>query len=309
MNKKSTKQVVREAYGKIAQGSGCGCGSSCCGPDTATLSKSIGYTDEDLKKSPGEANLSLGCGNPTAIASLKPGEMVLDLGSGAGFDCFLAAEQVGPKGKVIGVDMTPEMVEKARDIARQRGIKNVEFRLGEIEALPVADASVDVVLSNCVINLSTDKPQVFREVHRVLTPGGRIVIPIGGAPAVLCERDGTSIVSLPGVPGELRAIFEDSFESLFGLAYYEERSLIVATQDESAIADQLASAEAGFPEIYVKSRARQIGSARVIRITLSARGRDAAAVTALLEPAARQLLEQIAAAGYSIGSAPETDVR
>jgi SAM-dependent methyltransferase len=176
MNKKSTKQVVREAYGKIAQGSGCGCGSSCCGPDTATLSKSIGYTDEDLKKSPGEANLSLGCGNPTAIASLKPGEMVLDLGSGAGFDCFLAAEQVGPKGKVIGVDMTPEMVEKARDIARQRGIKNVEFRLGEIEALPVADASVDVVLSNCVINLSTDKPQVFREVHRVLKPGGRIAV-------------------------------------------------------------------------------------------------------------------------------------
>jgi SAM-dependent methyltransferase len=176
MNKKSTKQVVREAYGKIAQGSGCGCGSSCCGPDTATLSKSIGYTDEDLKKAPGEANLSLGCGNPTAIASLKPGEMVLDLGSGAGFDCFLAAEQVGPKGKVIGVDMTPEMVEKARDIAQKRGIKNVEFRLGEIEALPVADASVDVVLSNCVINLSTDKPQVFREVHRVLKDGGRIAI-------------------------------------------------------------------------------------------------------------------------------------
>jgi arsenite methyltransferase len=176
MNKKSTKQVVREAYGKIAQGSGCGCGLSCCGPDTATLSKSIGYTDEDLKKAPGEANLSLGCGNPTAIASLKPGEVVLDLGSGAGFDCFLAAEQVGSRGKVIGVDMTPEMVEKARDIAKKRGVRNVEFRLGEIEALPVADASVDVVLSNCVINLSTDKPQVFREVHRVLKPGGRIAV-------------------------------------------------------------------------------------------------------------------------------------
>jgi len=136
-----------------------------------------------------------------------------------------------------------------------------------------------------------------------------IANPVGGAPGVLRACGDTTLVSLPGVPGELRAIFEDSFESLFGLAYYEERSLIVATQDESAIADQLASAEAGFPEIYVKSRARQIGSARVIRITLSARGRDAAAVTALLEPAARQLLEQIAAAGYSIGSAPETDVR
>jgi len=176
MNKKSTKQVVREAYGKIAQGSGCGCGPSCCESDTATLSKSIGYTDEDFKKAPGEANLSLGCGNPTAIASLKPGEVVLDLGSGAGFDCFLAAGQVGPKGKVIGVDMTPEMVEKARDIAKKRGVRNVEFRLGEIEALPVADASVDVVLSNCVINLSTDKPQVFREVYRVLKDGGRIAI-------------------------------------------------------------------------------------------------------------------------------------
>ncbi len=174
-----TKRVVREAYGKIAKspkGSSCCGGDPCCGTDTSILSKSIGYTDEDLQKAPEEANLSLGCGNPTAIASLKPGEVVLDLGSGAGFDCFLAAEQVGPKGHVIGVDMTPEMVEKARDIAKKRGIRNVEFRLGEIEALPVADASVDVILSNCVINLSTDKSQVFREVHRVLKDGGRIAV-------------------------------------------------------------------------------------------------------------------------------------
>jgi len=137
-----------------------------------------------------------------------------------------------------------------------------------------------------------------------------IANPVGGAPGVLRPCGDTTIVSLPGVPGELRAIFEDSFEGLFGdlfgAAHYEERSLVVATQDESAIADQLARAEAGFPDVYVKSRARQLGSARVIRITLSARGRDAAAVATVLEPAAQQLLEQIAAAGYSIGSAPET---
>jgi SAM-dependent methyltransferase len=173
-----TKKVVREAYGKIAKSptnSGCCCGGT-CGPEAKQYAKSLGYSDKELKVIPEEANLALGCGNPTAIAGLKKGEVVLDLGAGAGFDCFLAAEQVGPKGKVIGVDMTPEMVEKARDIAKKRGVRNVEFRLGEIEALPVADASVDVVLSNCVINLSTDKPQVFREVHRVLKPGGHIAI-------------------------------------------------------------------------------------------------------------------------------------
>jgi len=174
-----TKRVVREAYGKIAKspkGSSCCGGDSCCGPTIKDYAKSLGYSEQELRAIPQEANLGLSCGNPTAIAGLKKGEVVLDLGAGAGFDCFLAAEQVGPKGKVIGVDMTPEMVEKARDIAKKRGVRNVEFRLGEIEALPAADASVDVVLSNCVINLSTDKPQVFREVHRVLKPGGRIAI-------------------------------------------------------------------------------------------------------------------------------------
>jgi len=174
-----TKRVVREAYGKIAKsqkGSSCCGGDPCCGPTTKDYAKSLGYSEQELRAIPQEANLGLSCGNPTSIAGLKKSEVVLDLGSGAGFDCFLAAEQVGPKGKVIGVDMTPEMVERARDIAKARGIQNVEFRLGEIEALPVADSSVDAVLSNCVINLSTDKPQVFREVQRVLKPGGRIAI-------------------------------------------------------------------------------------------------------------------------------------
>jgi len=173
-----TKKVVREAYGKISKnpkGSGCCCGRS-CGPEAKQYAKSLGYSEKELKVIPEEANLALGCGNPTAIAGLKAGEVVLDLGSGAGFDCFLAATQVGPEGKVIGVDMTTEMVERARDIAQKRGVRNVDFRLGEIEALPVADASVDVVLSNCVINLSPDKPQVFREVYRVLKDGGRIAV-------------------------------------------------------------------------------------------------------------------------------------
>jgi arsenite methyltransferase len=175
MDKKKTQKIVREAYGKIAQGQeGCGCGTR--GPDTKEFAKSIGYSEEELKAIPDEANLALSCGNPTALASLKKGEVVLDLGSGAGFDCFLAATKVGQSGKVIGVDMTPEMIEKARENAKKNKAENVEFRLGEIENLPVADNSIDVVISNCVINLSADKPRVFREVYRTLKPDGRIAI-------------------------------------------------------------------------------------------------------------------------------------
>ncbi|MBI4721482.1 MAG: arsenite methyltransferase [Candidatus Stahlbacteria bacterium] len=175
MNKKETQKIVREAYGKIAQRQeGCGCGT--CGPDTKEFAKSIGYSEEELKVIPDEANLALSCGNPTALAILKEGEVVLDLGSGAGFDCFLSATKVGPKGKVIGIDMTPEMIEKAKKNAKKNGVENVEFRLSEIEKLPVEDNSVEVVISNCVINLSADKINVFQEVHRVLMPGGRIAI-------------------------------------------------------------------------------------------------------------------------------------
>jgi ubiquinone/menaquinone biosynthesis C-methylase UbiE len=140
------------------------------------IGKSIGYSDSDVDSVPEGANLGLGCGNPIALASLKKGEVVLDLGSGAGFDCFLASPRVGPDGKVIGVDMTPEMLDKARENSRRGKYKNVEFRLGEIENLPVADSSVDVIISNCVINLSQDKPKVFREAFRALRPGGRLMV-------------------------------------------------------------------------------------------------------------------------------------
>lgn len=168
------REVVREAYGRIAeQGGGCGCGVGCCGPDVATP-LSIGYSQADVEAAPEAASIGLGCGNPQLIASLKAGEDVLDLGAGGGFDCFLAAKQVGPSGRVIGVDMTPAMVTRARANAVQVGVRNVEFRLGEIEHLPIPDASVDVVLSNCVLNLSPEKPAVFREVFRVLRPGGRL---------------------------------------------------------------------------------------------------------------------------------------
>lgn len=170
---KAIKKAVREGYARIARE-----GSSCCGSTAATqnLSKVIGYTDEDLTSVPEGANLGLGCGNPVALASLREGEVVLDLGSGAGFDCFLAANKVGKKGKVIGVDMTPEMLERARGNAEKGGYRNVEFRLGEIENLPAADNSVDAVISNCVINLSPDKRRVFAEAFRVLKPSGRLMV-------------------------------------------------------------------------------------------------------------------------------------
>ncbi len=179
--KKDIKKQVKESYGKIAatNGScGCSCSGSCCGdsPSAQEASQKLGYNAEDLAAIPQDANLGLGCGNPTAFASLQKGETVLDLGSGAGIDCFLAARKVGEKGRVIGVDMTPEMIGKAQKNAEKGNYRNVEFRLGEIEHLPVDDNSVDVVISNCVINLSPDKEQVFQEIFRVLKPGGRIMV-------------------------------------------------------------------------------------------------------------------------------------
>jgi len=176
------RELVRIRYADIVEGgdepkSCCDSSASCCSPvDPKEISKKLGYSAEDVEAVPKDANLGLGCGNPQAIAALKLGETVLDLGSGAGFDCFLASPQVGADGRVIGVDMTPEMVSKARDNMRAGGYKNVEFRLGEIEHLPVADNCVDAIISNCVINLSPDKQQVVNEAFRVLRPGGRLAV-------------------------------------------------------------------------------------------------------------------------------------
>jgi SAM-dependent methyltransferase len=183
MDREAIKKSVREHYAGVARNEGGCCASpavaatNCCGlADVGAVGKIIGYSDEEMAAVPEGANLGLGCGNPLAFAELKEGDVVVDLGSGAGFDCFIAAQRVGQTGRVIGVDMTPDMIERARGNARKSKASNVEFRLGEIEHLPVADASADMIISNCVINLSTDKPQVFREALRVLKAGGRLMV-------------------------------------------------------------------------------------------------------------------------------------
>ncbi len=228
------RQEVRENYASVAQRTAagdCGCGpSSCCGDGGAELSEDLalemGYTREDLAGMPEGANMGLGCGNPQAIASLRPGQTVLDLGSGGGFDCFLAARKVGEEGRVIGVDMTPEMLSKARANAERGRLDNVEFRLGEIERLPLADGSVDVILSNCVINLSPDKPAVFREAYRVLRPGGRLAV--------------SDVVAAGEIPAELLEKAEYYSACITGAASVDDLESMIA--------------EAGFVEIRIRPR-------------------------------------------------------
>ena len=246
------RAAVRQAYGAVAtqekQSGCCGGGSSCCGP-TGSSSKQLGYTDADLAAVPEGADLGLGCGNPQVIAGLRPGERVLDLGSGAGFDAFLAAQQVGPTGHVIGVDMTPEMIDRAKANAAKTGLAHVDFRLGEIEHLPVEDASVDVIMSNCVINLAPDKPMVFREAFRVLAPGGRLaisdVVAIGDIPAAIAADPAayTGCVAGAASVAELeRMIAAAGFEDVRIAVQVQSRTLIEEWRPGSGAEQFVASA-------------------------------------------------------------------
>jgi arsenite methyltransferase len=241
---------VRAAYGKVAE-SGCGCGVGCCAPRREKgegrvperLSMALGYSAEELGSVPDGADLGLGCGNPQAIAALRGGETVLDLGSGAGFDCFLAAQRVGRSGRVIGVDMTPEMIRKARSNAARVDAPNVEFRLGEIERVPVPDAAVDVILSNCVINLSPDKARVFREAYRVLKPGGRLAIADVVALRPMPPELASSVEALTGCVAGAVPVVE--LTALLRQAGFEDVKIV--TQAESgAIIDQCMPGAGGY---------------------------------------------------------------
>ena len=240
MKEAEIKKVVREGYAERVKqkDSCCAPTNSCCGSTSTaqTISKAIGYTDEELTSVPEEANLGLGCGNPTAMASLVEGETVLDLGSGAGFDCFLAANKVGKRGKVIGVDMTPEMIDKARANAQEGDYENVEFRLGEIENIPAADNSVDVVISNCVINLSPDKKRVFREAFRVLKPGGRLMV--------------SDMVLLKELPDFIRNSIEAYVGCISGAMLKDEYIGVIR---EAGFREVKIIGEAVFPSEYIAS--------------------------------------------------------
>lgn len=239
------RSAVREVYGNIARNGG-GCGPGCCGPGPSA-SRALGYSAEQLEAVPEGANLGLGCGNPQAIAALRPGETVLDLGSGGGFDCFLAAQQVGPTGRVIGVDMTAEMVTKARANARALQA-SVDFRLGEIEHLPVADATVDVILSNCVINLSPDKAAVFREAFRALKPGGRLAISDVVAIRPIPEALSRDVAAVAGCVAAAASV--ETLRGLLASAGFEEIRISVQDESREVIAGWLP--EAGI-ERYVRS--------------------------------------------------------
>jgi len=255
------RQEVRDAYAQVAQASaengGCGVGASCCGvSDDAAIntliSTRLGYSADDLAAVPAGADMGLGCGNPKAIASLQPGEVVVDLGSGGGFDCFLAASEVGGEGRVIGIDMTPDMLSKARNNTIKGRYHNVEFRLGEIEHLPVADNTADVIISNCVINLSPDKAQVFRDAYRILKPGGRLAI--------------SDVVATVELPQEMR----------------NDSQLIAGCMGNASLIEDLESimAEAGFSDIRIQPKDE---SREFIRDWAPGRGMEDYVVSATIE--------------------------
>lgn len=273
MSESANDQVrsqVREHYGKIAEAPfAVGCAPGCCAPTQGT-SRLLGYSDADLAAVPEGADLGLGCGNPQAIASLRPGERVLDLGSGAGFDCFLAARAVGDHGRVIGVDMTPAMLTKARENAEKGGYPNVDFRLGEIEHLPVADGEVDVILSNCVVNLSPDKEAVFREAFRVLAPGGRIAISDVVALEPLPEALRTQALAISACVGGAASVA--TLEGVLARAGFVDARITVSESSRAMIASWLPGTNA---ERYVASasiEARKPGEARIASDAPETRG-------------------------------------
>jgi arsenite methyltransferase len=253
---KDIKKIVKEGYTKVAkQGTSCCSSGSCCSSSSPVrdISKTIGYSDEEMNMVPEGANLGLGCGNPVVLASLKEGDVVLDLGSGAGFDAFLAAQRVGKTGRVIGVDMTEEMLNKARTNAKKGGYDNVEFRLGEIEKLPVEDNTVDVIISNCVINLSPDKKAVFKEAFRVLKPGGRLMVSdlvlVKELPEAIKESVEAYVGCLAG------AIRKDEYLKYITMAGFQEIKVISqSSYPVDAMFDDFKSAEDAIASIKVSAK-------------------------------------------------------
>ena len=246
-----TRNMVRDHYAKVSTGNA-GCAPGCCAVVPSDQSKMLGYSEADLAAVGDGADLGLGCGNPQAIASLRPGETVLDLGSGGGFDSFLAARAVGPTGHVIGVDMTPEMITRARTNARKLEAKNVEFRLGEIEHLPVADGTVDAILSNCVINLSPEKSAVFREAFRVLRVGGRLAISDVVAIAPIPPELQTQAAALAGCISGAALI--DDVKRMLAEAGFESIEVTIAPRSAEIVTSWMAGADRFIASATIEAR-------------------------------------------------------